>query len=141
MSKGCLKFFMVSATHNREDLLTIIERSFHTTFSIDGVIYNVSDVVDMVIRQQSGKSAVVTLKSKKNSEEWNHLIYQLYIKMEGRDIVNRAYRYQYITDLDIYLKGINAWMEAIRLAIPDIQVVLQNDNVNKKNKDGREINN
>lgn len=136
MSKGCLKYFMVSATHSREYLLTIIERSFHTTFSIDGVTYNVSDVVDMFIRQQSGKSAVVTLKSKKNSEEWNHLIYQLYTKTEGRDIGNRKYKYQDITDLDLYLKGVNTWMETIRLAIPDIQVVLQNGNVriNKRRK-------
>ena len=130
MSKGCLKYFMVSATHDREQLLIVAEQCIQSTFSIEGVTHKVSDVVDITIRQQSGKSAIISLKSKENKEEWNDLLYQVYSKSGGKDIENGVYVCQYITDMDIYLKGVNAWVEAIRQAIPDINIALQNDIVN-----------
>lgn len=130
MSKGCLKYFMVSAGYDRDQLLTVAEQCSQTAFSIEGVTYKVSDVMDVSIRQQSGKSAVITLKSIENKEEWDDILYRVYSKDEGRDIVNGVYIFQYITDLDLYLKGVNAWIEAIRQAIPDINIALQNGNGN-----------
>ena len=125
MSKGCLKYFMVSPKCDREQLLAIAEQCFQNTFDIEGTIFKISDVADMNIRRLSGKSAIITLKSKENNEDWD-LLYKNYCKYEGRDIEKGVYLYQYITDLDVYLKGVNTLVNAIRQAIPDIQITLRN---------------
>lgn len=125
MGKGQVKYLVTSAEKSVAEIITIAGQCMQTEMEENGTPCKLIEKAKLHFGKQTNNGVEIKIISRNDLETWDRVVGISYCNLCGEQIEQGTYQCAWVEDLEIYMNTVWFWVQALREAIPDVQIKLK----------------